>query len=115
MWQSTCNYEVLLTNCTTRGALTAWICTRRLSHANSRGRPKNEVVRFLVKHGYAGRGGTVLAGLAFDGLAIYGAGKLVRRYRLTYNVGSWHDLTRLDPRAPLPIAAGSLEGVNHEH
>ena len=64
---------------------------------------------------YAGRAGTILTALALAALAIYGSRQLVRRYRLTHNLGSWRDLSRLDPQASLPVPAGSAEGVNHEH
>ena len=50
---------------------------------------------------YAGRAGTILTALALAALAIYGSRQLVRRYRLTHNVGSCHDLEPIGPTGSL--------------
>jgi membrane protein DedA with SNARE-associated domain len=61
---------------------------------------------------YAGRLGTVLAGIAFAGLCIYAAGKLVRRYRSMreFRIAP-PDPMELDVAAPIPV--GATEGLKN--
>ncbi len=65
---------------------------------------------------YAGRAGGVLAALLTSLLAIFCARYLVRRYRLTQELGSSrHDLIRLDLKPPTTTLPAQLEGLKYEH
>jgi len=65
---------------------------------------------------YAGRAGGVLAGLLTFLLAILGARYLVRRYRLTQQLGSsGHDFIRLNLKPPTTTFPPQLEGFKYEH
>jgi membrane protein DedA with SNARE-associated domain len=63
---------------------------------------------------YAGRAGTVFAGLLVVALLILGGRHLLRRYRLTYEFGSRcrHDLIGLNLEPPSPLHPGSLKASN---
>ena len=66
---------------------------------------------------YAGKAGTVLALLVAAVLAILGARLLLRRYRLTHEIGSrgQRELIKLNLKSPPSSHGRPVEGLKYEH
>ena len=66
---------------------------------------------------YAGRAGALLTLLLAAVLVVLGARLLLRRYRLTHEIGpsGQHDVIRLNLQIPSSSQTGPVEGLKYEH